>query len=60
MKLKFKLIIAVALAGIIGYTSCQKSSITTTPAPVNYNAIASQIALSLNSSLTGQYGGTKH
>jgi hypothetical protein len=57
MKLKIKLIVAVALAGIVGYTSCQKSTVKTTPPPVNYNSIASQIALSLNNSLTGQYGG---
>jgi hypothetical protein len=58
MKLKFKHLIAFALIGVLGYSACQKSSSSKTPATtVNYNAIASQIALSLNSSLTGQYGG---
>jgi hypothetical protein len=57
MKSRIKLMVAVALAGIVGYTSCQKSSVTKTPVPVDYNALASQIALSLNNSLTGQYGG---
>ena len=58
MKFKVTHMIAVALAGIVIYSSCQKSSVTKTPVAPDYNSIASQVALNLNSSLTGQYGGT--
>ena len=53
-----KLTTLIALAAIIGYTSCQKSA--TKPAAtttVDYNAIAKSIGTSLNASMTGQLGG---